>query len=121
MVGEWTRQGPGPHQAERQIEIHLVEAIALRQLGQLKVPQGTPQGGLPQLLQPLHRRRAVLLGDAGPLQFSGTELRLGRHGLAVVELLEDAVQAIARLGPPGKRRQWAVVRPGLRRLAAGLG
>ena len=54
----------------------------------------------------------MLGSDTGPLQLAAHQLGLGCQGLAVVELLKDAVQAVAGLGAPGEGGQRAVLGPG---------
>ena len=51
----------------------------------------------------------MLCSDTGPLQLAAHQLGLGCQGLAVVELLKDAVQAVAGLGAPGEGGQRAVL------------
>ena len=52
MVGKGACQVWGAHQAEGQIEVHLIEAGTALKLGQAEVVAGAAQGRVPQLLQP---------------------------------------------------------------------
>ena len=109
---EWTRQGAGPHQGDGQVEIHLVEAFGLGQLGQLEPPQLPAKGRGQQLLKAEQHRFVMERGDAGPLELPGTNFTLVGNALAEIDLLEDPVQAIPGLGAPGEAGQRAVFWPG---------
>ena len=113
MVGEGGGQGLSPHRTQGEIEIHLIEPLARRQIRQPQAPERAAKGGETHLLQSRQQGLDGLGCQPRPAQFRSHLLphRLQLPRDAVIQTLQNAVQAIAGGGPPGKIRQRAVVRP----------
>ena len=113
VVGKGGGEGLSPHRTQGEIEIHLVEPLARRQICQSQAPKWPAKGGESHLLQP-HQQGLDRLGcQPCPAQFRPHLLphRFQLPRDAVVQALQNAVQAIAGGGPPGKVGQRAVGRP----------